>query len=235
MRIGGFQKFSLIDYPGKICAIIFTQGCNFRCPYCHNPELVIPEKFEKPIPEKDVFSFLKTRIGKLDAVEITGGEPTLQPDLIDVIKKIKKMGFLVKLDSNGSNPKILKKILDSGLVDYVAMDVKTSLPKYKKVGAGDKINQIQESIEIIKNKAKDYEFRTTVVPKIVDKNDIKEITKNLKGVKRFILQQFRNTEGESSRKVLDNSFAKIKPYQKSELKEMADILRKTIKNVELRI
>ncbi|HEC86320.1 MAG TPA: anaerobic ribonucleoside-triphosphate reductase activating protein, partial [Thermoplasmatales archaeon] len=133
MIIGGFQRFSLIDYPGKICAIIFTQGCNFRCPYCHNPELVNPKLFQEPIDENDIFRFLEMRKGKLDAVEITGGEPTLQPDLIEFMRKIKAMGFLIKLDTNGTNPEVVEKIIKNKLVDYIAMDVKAPLEKYEKV------------------------------------------------------------------------------------------------------
>ncbi|OQX50761.1 MAG: anaerobic ribonucleoside-triphosphate reductase activating protein [Candidatus Cloacimonas sp. 4484_209] len=133
MKIGGFQKVSLIDYPGKICAIVFTRGCNFRCPYCHNPELVLPENYSPLIPEEEIFSFLEKRRGKLDAVEITGGEPTLQEDLTEFIRKIKEMGFLVKLDTNGSFPSVLEKVIYSGLVDYIAMDVKAPLEKYRQV------------------------------------------------------------------------------------------------------
>ena len=131
MLIGGFQKCSLIDYPGKICAIVFTLGCNFRCSYCHNPELVYPELFNKPIPEEEIFSFLPKRRGKLDAVTITGGEPTLQADLIDFILRIKKLEFLVKLDSNGSDPDVLENAISSEAPDYIAMDVKAPLEKYR--------------------------------------------------------------------------------------------------------
>ena len=132
MLIGGFQKFSLIDYPGKICAIVFTQGCNFRCPYCYNPELVNPQKFTPSLSEKDVFSFLKKRKGQLDAVEITGGEPTLQKDLLAFLEKIKAMGFLVKLDSNGSSPDIIQEVVQRGAVNYLAMDIKAPLNVIKK-------------------------------------------------------------------------------------------------------
>ena len=122
MNIGGIEKFSLIDYPGKISAIVFTQGCNFRCGYCHNPELVFPSLFRSSISEENVFSFLKKRIGKIQALVITGGEPTIQEDLIDFIKKVKQLGFLVKLDTNGSNPKVIKEIIKAKLVDYIAME-----------------------------------------------------------------------------------------------------------------
>jgi len=133
MLIGGFQRFSLIDYPGKICAIVFTQGCNFRCPYCHNPELVNPELFEAPIPEGNILSFLANRKGKLDAVEITGGEPTLQPDLMDFMSELKNHQYLVKLDTNGSNPGIISEAIERDLVDYLAMDVKAPLERYQEI------------------------------------------------------------------------------------------------------
>ena len=130
MKIGGLQKFSFIDYPNKTSAIIFTQGCNFRCAYCHNPELVYPEKYQVPISEEQVFAFLESRKNQLDAVVITGGEPTLQPDLIEFIKKVKAMGFLVKLDSNGSNPQVLEQVINQKLVDFIAMDIKAPFDKY---------------------------------------------------------------------------------------------------------
>jgi pyruvate formate lyase activating enzyme len=191
MKIGGFQRFSLIDYPGKICAIVFTQGCNFRCPYCHNPELVNPELFEAPIPEKEVLSFLANRHGKLDAVEITGGEPTLQPDLIDFIREIKDMGYLVKLDTNGSKPEILSEAIEDGIVDYLAMDVKAPLERYKEIThSGVDPANIKESIELIKSSGLDYEFRTTVVKSQLGKRDILEIAWLIRGSKRYVLQKF---------------------------------------------
>jgi len=133
MIIAGLQKFSLIDYPGKICAIIFTRGCNFRCQYCHNPELVIPEKYAPSIPISQIYEFLESRRGKLDAISITGGEPTQHIDLIEMLEKIKNMGFLTKLDTNGSRPETLEKIISRKLVDYFAMDIKTSIKDYSRI------------------------------------------------------------------------------------------------------
>jgi len=162
MKIGGFQRFSLIDYPAKISAIIFTQGCNFRCPYCHNPELVDPKLFTSAIDEDLILSFLRKRVGKLDGVVITGGEPLLQHDLIEFIKKVKEMGYLIKLDTNGSYPEKLERLLD--LIDYIAMDIKAPLEKYHDVVRTDVCTEkIMESITIILNGDIDYEFRTTVV------------------------------------------------------------------------
>jgi len=133
MIIGGLQRFSLIDYPGKISAILFTRGCNFRCPYCHNPELVDPQRYAEPWQEEEYWAFLQSRTQKLDAVVVTGGEPTLQEDLEPFLEKIRKMGFLIKLDTNGSNPDVLKDLLSANLVDYIAMDIKAPLEKYSEV------------------------------------------------------------------------------------------------------
>lgn len=191
MIIGGFQRFSLIDYPGKICAIVFTQGCNLRCPYCQNPELIDFKRAVGFIPEEEIFSFLKKRKGKLDAVEITGGEPTLQPDLLEFLKKIKNMGYLIKLDSNGTHPEILEQIIYRNLVDYFAMDIKAPLEKYEGVvNAKVDTDKIKYSIGLIKNSSVDYEFRTTVVKSLLSEEDIIEIGKLIKGVNLYILQKF---------------------------------------------
>lgn len=196
MIIGGFQKFSLIDYPNNICAIIFTRGCNFRCPYCYNPELVDPKRFRQPISNSIIFSFLEKRKGKIDAVEITGGEPTLQKDLVEFIEKIKNMGYLVKLDTNGSNPNIVEKIISRNYVDYIAMDVKAPLQKYQEItGINIDTKEIENSINLIINSGIDYEFRTTLVKSLLSKEDIIDIAKILKGAKRYILQRFVPTKG----------------------------------------
>ena len=161
MKIGAFQKFSLIDYPGKVCAIIFTMGCNFRCPFCHNRELVLVDEFPESISFNEIQNFLKTRIGLIDAVEFTGGEPLLHKGIVEVASIIKDMGFLVKVDTNGSFPDRLKEILS--YVDYIAMDIKAPLERYEEaIGVKIDTTLIRESIQIIKNSNKDYEFRTTV-------------------------------------------------------------------------
>ena len=212
MIFGGFQKFSLIDYPNKICAILFTQGCNFRCPYCHNPEL-ITFKPRNPIGEDELISFLEKRRGKLDAVSITGGEPTLQPDLIDFLKKIKDMDYLIKLDSNGSHPEILKKIIEEGMVDYLAMDVKGPLKKYKEIiHSNVDTDKIKESISLIMNSGLDYEFRTTVVKSQLSPEDIVEIGKTIKNARLYILQKFIPS------KTLDSDFLNEKTYSDEEFK-----------------
>jgi len=220
MLIGGFQRFSLIDYPGKICAIVFTQGCNFRCPYCHNPELVDPKLFSHPIPEGDIFAFLETRRGKLDAVVITGGEPTLQPDLIDFISKLKSMNYLVKLDTNGSNPRILRELIELKIVDYIAMDVKAPLERYREI-TNSKVDtaKIKQSIELIKHSGLDYEFRTTVVKSQLGKADILEIGKLIRGSKRYVLQKFVPT------KVLDQKYLEGVIYTDEDLECLRDAVK----------
>ena len=223
MSIGGFQKFSLIDYPGKICAIVFTQGCNFRCPYCHNPELVKPSLFGKTIPEEEIFSFLEKRKGKLDAVEITGGEPTLQKDLVDFIQRIKEIGYLVKLDTNGSNPEILEIIINHELVDYIAMDIKAPLEKYKEVThSAISPEKIKRSIRVIMNSDIKYEFRTTVVKSQLSKEDIINIGKLIEGAELYILQKFIPS------KTLDPNFLNEKTYSDGELGSLKKKLEKFV-------
>lgn len=229
MEIRGLQKLTLVDYPGEVAATVFLGGCNFRCPYCHNPELVDLERGVETIKEKAFFKFLESRKKLIEGICLTGGEPTIHSELPSFIKKIKGKGFLVKLDTNGSNPKMLKKVIKEKLVDYVAMDVKTSLDSYKRVNAEKFLKQIKESVEILKQGKVDYEFRMTVVPKIVDKKDLKEVGQWLKGAKKIILQQFRPT------KTLNSDFEKIQPYSDKELKNLAKELESCIDVVELRI
>ena len=188
-NIKGFQRVSLIDYPDNIAAIIFLGGCNFRCLYCHNPELVLTPAKISSIDKKEVFDYLLKRKKMLDGVVITGGEPCLTPDLIDLIKQIKAIGLKVKLDTNGTMPHRLEEALP--LVDYVAMDIKSSIQGYEKViGVKTNIENIKKSVELIRSKAKDYEFRTTLVRNLITKEDIKEICSWLKGSKKYSLQQF---------------------------------------------
>lgn len=190
MRIGGLQKFSFIDYPNKTSAIIFTQGCNFRCEYCHNPELVYYNMYQIPVPEEQVIAFLESRKNQLDAVVITGGEPTLQPNLIDFIKKVKDMGFLVKLDTNGSNPQVLEQIINQKLVDFIAMDIKAPFDKYNLVCCVPvDIDDIKLSIKLIKNSGIKFLFRTTYdKSKLFDK-DIQTMTNFLDVNTNYIIQK----------------------------------------------
>lgn len=213
MLLGGLQKFTLIDYPGKVAATVFTVGCNFLCPFCHNPELVDLKmiKGQPIISENEFFEFLKSRQGQLDGVCITGGEPTLHKDLPDFIKKIKELGFAVKLDTNGSHPEILEKLIAEKLLDYIAMDIKAPADKYNEIAGGAGIDKIKKSVELIKNSGIDYEFRTTVVPKFHKKEDIVKIAEWLKGSKKYFLQQFYPT------KTLDDCLKGEKSYSKEEL------------------
>ena len=232
MRIGGLQKLTLVDYPGKVAATVFLIGCNFKCGFCQNPELVDPEKIEEQplIKEEKFFRFLDSKQGLIEGICITGGEPTIQSDLIDFIKKIKSKGFLIKLDTNGSKPEILSKLVNENLLDFVAMDIKTSWSKYDKVTRVKvDLKKIKKSVELIKNSGLDYEFRTTIVPGMVDEKDIEQIGQWLKGAKNFALQQFQN------KKVLDKKFEKIKPYPDETLKEFQKILEKYIGKIELRV
>lgn len=195
MNIASFQKFTLLDYPGRIATTVFTVGCNFRCSFCHNPELVLGSEFtvHGNQSEGEFFKFLKSRQGKLDGVCITGGEPTLQKDLLDFMRKVKKMGYLVKLDTNGTRPDLIKKALDDEIVDYIAMDIKNSLKKYEKtVCAKVDLDRIKMSVELIKNSKIDYDFRTTVVPGIHSEKDFEDIALWIGGAKRYFLQRFRD-------------------------------------------
>lgn len=192
MKIGGFKRFSLIDYPDKISAIIFTQGCNFRCPYCHNPELVKPELFKNSIPEEEVLSFLETRKRLIEGVVITGGEPLLREDIIDFLKDIKRKGYLIKLDTNGSNPAMLEKLLKEGLLEYIAIDFKASLKAYKRITRVNmKTQDIIRSIELLRSSGIPYEIRTTVFNGLSLDNLIEMMTEvHSLGVKNYFLQMF---------------------------------------------
>lgn len=194
MKISALQKISLIDYPDKIAAIVFTQGCNFRCAYCHNSQLINCQKNGNFTPES-IFDFLKSRQGKLEGLVITGGEPTLQPDLPEFIAQVKEMGYKVKLDSNGSNSTMLKKLIDQKLVDYIAMDVKAPLDKYEKI-VGKKINiaEVKKSIKLIIGSGIDHEFRTTYTDKLLSIADVKGIIKLIRGAKKYYLQNYVDNE-----------------------------------------
>lgn len=212
MRIQAVVSSSLIDYPGKICAVVFTQGCNFRCPYCHNPELVNPELFVEPQAEDIFFDFLKRRVGKLDAVAVSGGEPTLHADLPDFFLRVKKMGFLTKLDTNGTNYPMLRYLIENDLVDYIAMDIKAPLAKYAEV-TRVKIDTdvLRRSVLLIRSSGKKFEFRTTVVPDLLDSQDLINLMDNFMPLGNWSLQNFVPT------KTLDSSYREKKPMPTSEM------------------
>ena len=192
MKIGGFNIFSLSDFPGKVAAVVFTQGCNFRCPYCHNAPLIsCHEPKELLIPEKQFFEFLECRRNQLDAVVVSGGEPTIHRDLPTFLRRTKDMGFAVKLDTNGSNPEVLKEILENNLVDYIAMDIKAPLSNYKKLTDTVSSSEgIQESINVISKSGIDHEFRTTVVEALLTLEDMQAIRKLIPARSTYHLQKF---------------------------------------------
>ena len=194
MRIQGLQKLTLLDFPGVISATVFLGGCNLRCPFCHNGTLVLSPSSCEKISEDDLFEFLESRRGKLSGVCVTGGEPTLYPDLKNFIKRIKDMSFAVKLDTNGTNPDLLSELIDEGLVDYVAMDIKNSPEKYAvTVGTSCDMEKIGRSVEVLLSDKVDYEFRTTVVKELHTEDDFLKISKWIKGAKRYFLQTFEDS------------------------------------------
>ncbi|MCK9266475.1 anaerobic ribonucleoside-triphosphate reductase activating protein [bacterium] len=191
MKIGDLQKTSLIEYPGKLSCIVFTQGCNFRCPFCHNPQLVLPEKFLPPMSEKDVLDFLNRRKSYLDAVVITGGEPCLQEGLPEFLKKAKEMGYFCKVDTNGTNPEMVSLLIKEKLVDYIAMDIKAPLTKYGLLtGVAVDTKNIEASVSILKDSTIDYEFKTTVLFPLLNYEDFEDIGRLIKDSPIHYLQRF---------------------------------------------
>ena len=229
MKIGGLQKLSLIDYPEKISAVIFTQGCNFRCPYCHNPQLVDVKLYQPCLEEKDIFRFLENRRGRLDAVVITGGEPALQDDLIPFIMDIRRLGFAVKLDTNGSRPRVLERLLRDGLVDFIAMDVKAPLEKYPDVVRAplDK-DDLRESIRLVIGAKIPHEFRTTAAASLLRPEDILTIAREIDGAKRYALQRFQPGE------TLETMFTEEKTFSDEEFVQIKNQLAGSIPMVIVR-
>ncbi|MGM0437048.1 MAG: anaerobic ribonucleoside-triphosphate reductase activating protein [Bacillota bacterium] len=230
MKISGIIKTSLIDYPGYIATSIFTQGCNFRCPYCHNPDLIPGDSESEEYMDLDYFwDFLENRKDFLDGVAITGGEPTLQDDLINFIEEIKKRDFKIKLDTNGSRPKIIKNLIDNELVDYIAMDIKSSIEKYSDYSDDSSIGEkIMESVNLIKESEIDYEFRTTVVPGLHDENEVKEIAKIVAGSRNFTLQNFR---GE---RTYEKEYESKLPFPENKLQIYKNLLNNWIKETKIK-
>lgn len=228
----GLQKFSLIEWTGKISTVLFVGGCNFRCPFCFNRDLVLNYKNLPAISEREIFKFLKSRKGLIDAVMITGGEVLINSldDLISFIKKVKKMGFKVGIETNGSNPEALEKLIKEKLIDYVAMDVKAPLSfKYEKLtGVKIDLEKIKKSIDLIKNSNIDYEFRTTVAP-LLSKEDILEIAEQLKDAKKFVLQIFLPAET-----LINPELAKIEFLTHKELEEISQKIKDNFEKFEIR-
>jgi len=226
MKISGFEKLTLLNYPGVVSCIIFTKGCNFRCPYCQNSSL-IDFKGESDISDEEVLDYLIKRKGILDGICISGGEPLLQKDIKFFVRRVKELGYKIKIDTNGSSPLILKELIDEHLIDYVAMDIKNTFPKYKQtVGCKLNIENIKKSIEILENSYIDYEFRTTIVKEFHELDDILQICKMLNNKSKYYIQNFQNSDG-----VLNK---KLHGFSENELKEMYEKLNKKYKNVKFR-
>ncbi|MDD3285142.1 MAG: anaerobic ribonucleoside-triphosphate reductase activating protein [Patescibacteria group bacterium] len=243
MLIGGLEKLSLLDYPDNLAAIVFTQGCNFRCHFCYNPMLVWPRS-EKLAPdgkdkdegyplikEDDLFLFLQERLGKIDGVVITGGEPTLHADLPVFIKKIKDMGYLVKLDTNGTNPVMLAGLLADKLIDYIAMDIKAPWPEYEKVvGVAVNLDNLQKSVKIIMSSGLPYEFRSTLLPDLHTAKDIEEMGRMIQGAERWYLQKFKPDTN-----LVNADFEGKNTFLDKDLKELALIGSKFVKECRARV
>ncbi|WP_394923687.1 anaerobic ribonucleoside-triphosphate reductase activating protein [uncultured Robinsoniella sp.] len=219
MKIHGFNKLTLLDYPGHLGATLFLGSCNFRCPFCQNAGLVLNPESEPYIEEGDVLAYLKKRLGILEGVCITGGEPTLSKELPGFIEKIKSLGYLVKLDTNGSNPAMIRSLVEDGLIDYVAMDIKSSPENYSKVAGcvNLKMDAIQESVSYVMSCSVDYEFRTTVVRELHTAKDFYRIGEWLHGCRQYFLQAYKDSEN-----VIQSGFHS---YTRKELEEFAAILK----------
>ena len=228
MLLMGLQKLTLLDFPGKLACTVFTGGCDFRCPFCHNASLVRLNAESARLPEEEFFKFLNTRKGVLQGVCITGGEPTLQPDLEQFIIKSRDLGFKVKLDTNGNNPEVLKKLVAQGLVDYVAMDIKNSLENYGETIGIEQfdISKVLQSINFLLGNPVDYEFRTTLVKQFHSTNDILSIGNLIKGAKHYYLQGFID----SGDLLGDN----LEGFTKEETENLVNLLKPYVDSVEIR-
>ncbi len=228
MRIHGLNKTTLLDYPEHVAATVFTGGCNFCCPFCHNADLVLHAGEYPTISEEEVLAFLQKRKNILSGVCITGGEPTLQPDLADFVRKIKEMGYLVKLDTNGYRPEMLRALLEEKLLDYVAMDIKNSKEKYDTTVGLERldIQRIEESVNLLKEGQIPYEFRTTVVRELHTSEDFEAIGAWIQGARAYFLQSYRDNDN-----VIQKGYS---AYRKEELEVFIKVLQKYVKRVELR-
>lgn len=228
MQIYGFNKTTLLDYPGHVAATLFTGGCNFCCPFCQNGDLVLRASSIPSIPEEEIFRVLQKRRGILTGVCVTGGEPTLQPQLADFLARIKELGYLVKLDTNGYRPDVLRSLHEKGLLDYIAMDIKSSPQNYAAVAGTDHLDmdRIDASVRFIRGCGLPYEFRTTVVRPLHTAEDFRQIGQWLQGCDAYFLQSYEESAG-----VISPVFS---AYEKEELEEFLHILRPFISNVSLR-
>lgn len=238
MKIHGLNKLTLLDYPGHMACLIFTGACNYRCPFCHNASLVLNPNSQPAISEEEIFAFLQSRKGILEGVCISGGEPTLQADLPEFIRKIRTMGFHVKLDTNGSRPGILKALLEEGLLDYVSMDIKNALKKYlSTIGIPESVSgfnnlitdSVRQSAELLMQSSIPYEFRTTVVKELHNEEDLLSIGKWLNGANAYYLQSFRDSET-----LVGASLGQFHAYEPEQLRAFRDLLKPYFETVEVR-
>lgn len=228
MLIGGLQKTTLVDYPGKVAATVFTLGCSFRCHFCHNPELVIPSQFNPVIPINEVMEFFKSRVGKLEAVCITGGEPTVQKDIGKFIIDLKNLGYLVKLDTNGTMPDVLQKLIEANNIDYIAMDIKGPIDRYAEITATNSFeDKIKRSIKMIMESGIPYEFRTTIAKPLHNIEDFKGIGELIKGSNLYYIQNFV-----PSKQVDENM--PLGPFSKDELERGLSTIKKYVKEAYIR-
>ncbi len=230
MELKGWVRTSLIDYPDHIATVLFTGGCDFRCPMCHNADLVMRPGAIPTLPEEKVWDFLSQRAGLVGGVVVTGGEPTLQPDLVPFLRRVRERGLDVKLDTNGYRPDVLAALLDEGLVDYVAMDVKAPPEKYPLLaGRADlDLARVERSIDLLRGSDLSYEFRTTVVPGLLVEQDVEELARWIAGAQRYVLQQFRPLG------TLDPALEAVSPYPLKRLQGMAERAAKWVKRVVVR-
>lgn len=226
--IYGLNKTTLLDYPGHVAATIFLGRCNFRCPFCHNGGLVLTPELQPVIPAEEVFAFLEKRRGILTGVCISGGEPTLEPGLRNFIQRIKELGYLVKLDTNGYRPDVIRELLEDNLLDYIAMDIKNRMEKYGETSGikGINTNEIRNSINCIQNSEIPYEFRTTIIKEFHTKDDICALAKELGEVKAYFLQEYKDSE-----QAIQQGFH---AYEKKEMEEFIELIKPFVPNVALR-
>ncbi len=230
MRFAGFIKTTLLDWDGKVACTAYLPGCNYRCPFCHNKDLVLDPEGNQEIDGEDILRYVEEHGDFLDGVVISGGEPTLHPELHRFIKELRSRGMKIKLDTNGSRPDVLEDLLGAGLVDFVAMDVKTALNERYALAAGVEVNldDLRRSIKVILDSGVDHEFRTTVVPHIVTEEDIDSIAEEIRGARLYALQQFRPTV------TLDENLSVLDPYPESEMLAMAKQAQAELRKVVLR-
>lgn len=232
MQIHGLNKTTLLDYPGHVAATVFCGGCNFRCPFCHNSELVLNPASTPAISDREVLDFLAKRKGILQGICITGGEPTLQQDLAEFIYHVKDLGYLVKLDTNGYRPEVIKNLVEGHLLDYIAMDIKSGPSGYAKatgnleLSKDSALKNIRESIDFIMTCGVQYEFRTTVVKGLHEEKDFQEIGPLLQGCKAYFLQNYKDSEN-----VMESGFSS---FTREELEKFVSLVRPFVEQVELR-